>query len=99
MTAPGSISPHQEQCPDCEARVDEEHLDGCDVARCLITGLQQLSCPHDHNCVIDAWTGRWPGDADCERLGFMIAPGLPDLLRLHLEATWDPASRQWIVPN
>ena len=97
MTAPDPTSAPAQQCPDCAVPVDEGHLDGCDVARCLVTGLQQLSCSYDHDCGIDVWTGRWPGDADCERLGFMIAPGLPDLCRLHLEAAWDPASRQWVV--
>ncbi|SDN16336.1 hypothetical protein SAMN04488074_13725 [Lentzea albidocapillata subsp. violacea] len=99
MTTPGIVFPQQDHCPDCAVSIDEEHVDGCDVARCIVTGLQQLSCLHDHDCGIDVWTGRWPGDADCERLGLMIGPGLPDVCRLYLEATWDPASRQWIVPT
>ncbi|GGN23820.1 hypothetical protein GCM10011609_76900 [Lentzea pudingi] len=99
MTTPVSVVPQQDRCPDCAVSIDEEHVDGCDVARCLVTGLQQLSCPHDHDCGIDVWTGRWPGDADCERLDLMIGLGLPDVRRLYLEAAWDPASRQWVVPT
>jgi hypothetical protein len=35
------------------------------------------------------------GETDCERLGWMIGPGLPDLNRLLTEATWNPARQQW----
>jgi hypothetical protein len=38
---------------------------------------------------------RWVGETDCERLGWMIGPGLPDLNRLLTEATWNPATQQW----
>jgi hypothetical protein len=97
----------QDRCPDCDVAVGEPHIDngvdgGCDVARCLVTGLQRLTCgldhAGDHDCGRDVWTGRWPGDADCERLGWMLAPGLPDLNRLYTEATWDPAQRAWVTP-
>ena len=91
----------QPQCPDCDVMIGEPHVDGCDVARCLVTGLQRLSCEADHDCGTDTWTGRWPGETDCERLGWMIMPnrsdlpGLPDLNRLYTQATWNPATRQW----
>ncbi|HLD91436.1 MAG TPA: hypothetical protein VI911_10565 [Patescibacteria group bacterium] len=47
-------------CPDCGVAVDEQHLENCDVARCLKCGDQRLSC----NCEEgegDIWTGIWPG--------------------------------------
>lgn len=85
-------------CPDCVAAIDQPHIDGCDVARCLRTGLQRTSCRYDHDCGKDIWTSRWPGEADCERLGWMIGPGLHDLYRLVTEATWNPTTQQWESP-
>ncbi|WP_309114704.1 hypothetical protein [Saccharothrix sp.] len=46
----------------------------------------------------DTWTGWWPGHLDCERLGWMIGPGLPDLARLLTQAVWDPQDHIWTAP-
>jgi hypothetical protein len=101
-------------CHDCGVRPGQAHVPGCDVARCLFTGLQQLSCPGHFleyarfplddgwtgfapaDCGHDVWTGRWPGEAECEEYGLMIAPGIPDLNRLILECDWDPGQRRWV---
>ena len=40
-------------CPDCAVPVDTPHQDGCDVARCLDTGIQRLSCAHWASCLIE----------------------------------------------
>ncbi|GGS59751.1 hypothetical protein GCM10010171_63410 [Actinokineospora fastidiosa] len=98
-----SLTDPLERCPDCDVQVGEAHEydeydGGCDVARCLVTGHQRLMCDLDHDCGQDLWTGRWPGHADCERLGWMIGPDLPDLHRLYTEAMWDPSTRLWIAP-
>lgn len=49
-------------CHDCGAEVNQKHLRGCDVARCLTCGGQRLSCDckgdKGHG---DIWTGVWPG--------------------------------------
>lgn len=55
----------------------------------LVTGYQRLMCDLDHDCGRDVWTGRWPGHTDCERLGWMIGPGFPDLNCLYTQAVWD----------
>lgn len=107
-----------QSCGDCGAKPGEPHDDGCDVARCLVTGRQRISCdvgttvfgwaeplPHD-DCGRQAWTGEWPGVAECEELGwhsFFESPGRgwvlcgpddpragPDLNRLAVGAEWDP---------
>ncbi|HMG62790.1 MAG TPA: hypothetical protein VK599_07570 [Streptosporangiaceae bacterium] len=61
-------------CGDCGARPGEAHEGGCDVARCLITGSQRLSCCMVHEpgprCDGDIWSGRWPGEDDAIRLGW-----------------------------
>lgn len=73
-------------CPDCAAPVGFEHDDGCDVARCLYTGGQRISCDEwadedvelfdeTHDCGRDVWTGEWPGKADCRRLGLWCRDG------------------------
>jgi hypothetical protein len=51
-------------CPDCavgEAHEYDEYDGGCDVARCLVTGLQRPMCDLDHDCGRDVWSGWWPG--------------------------------------
>lgn len=66
-------------CNDCGALVGEPHLDECDVARCLFTGGQRLICGslgflgievEDHDCGTEAWTGVWPGEAECREFGW-----------------------------
>ena len=73
-------------CPDCGAGIGQPHDDGCDVARCLVTGMQRLQCDGWHKeaalreavpgifedpvCGQDAWTGQWPGAAECDEYGW-----------------------------
>lgn len=95
---------YQDRCPDCDVAVGEAHIydkvdGGCDVARCLVTGYQRLMCELDHDCSRDVWTGRWPGQLDCERLGWMIGPGFPDLNRLYTEGEWDAERCAWVKPT
>jgi hypothetical protein len=64
-------------CPDCAVPAGAAHDDGCDVARCLATGRQRLSCDGydehpDQGCGFDEWAGRWPGDAECEEFGWWV---------------------------
>ncbi|MBW4717355.1 hypothetical protein KZQ38_09260 [Saccharothrix sp. SC076] len=94
----------QERCPDCGVAVGEAHEydeydGGCDIARCLATGHQRLMCDLDHDCGQDIWTGWWPGHTDCERLGWMLAPGFPDLNRLYTQAVWDSERHTWVAPD
>jgi hypothetical protein len=79
MTAIGEITV---TCPDCGANVNATHQDGCDVARCLVTGMQRLQCDGLHDiegppgcftpavCGDDIWTGLWPGEAECIEYGW-----------------------------
>ena len=57
-------------CGDCAALPGELHSDGCDVARCLATGGQRLSCGERHDCGNQVWPGAWPGIAECEEYGW-----------------------------
>lgn len=47
-------------CPDCAVEVGRPHSVGCDVARCLKTKQQRLTC-NCEECGFDIWTGFWPG--------------------------------------
>jgi hypothetical protein len=84
-------------CNDCGASVGEPHGDDCDVATCLVTGRQRLSCsvgtvvfgwpekhPHD-DCGNQAWAGEWPGHAECEEFGWW--------------AVESPATQKWMRDN
>jgi hypothetical protein len=76
-------------CPDCGVPIGENHEDGCDVERCPHCGGQALGCvgfdPSDPRR--QPWDGRWPGEADCERLGFFVGGdrAFPDINRLFAE--------------
>lgn len=103
-----------EDCPDCGVRPGEEHHEACDVARCLMTGMQRLTCLEEHDHGRQAWTGRWPGVAECVEFGWWayLAPGCgwvrcdgpgwtgatPDLNRLPVDATWDRERERWVRP-
>lgn len=59
-----------DSCPDCGMEIGEQHLEGCDVARCSICGGQRLSC----NCKSGdggEWTGTWPGTLEALELGLV----------------------------
>lgn len=93
------VLPPEPHCPDCGVGIGQAHIEGCDVARCLATGLQRLGHAPSCRCPQDVWTGRWPGEAECEEFGWTYGPGLPDLNRLLTTATWDPAAHRWILPG
>lgn len=70
-------------CHDCGAKPGEPHQDGCDMARCLITGQQLIQCggeeheykgrwygEHDGDCGHDIWTGESNGCAECREYDF-----------------------------
>jgi hypothetical protein len=41
--------------------------------------------------------GKWPGEADCERLGFFVNGdrALPDINRLFAGCCWSPERQRW----
>jgi hypothetical protein len=43
------------------------------------------------------WNGKWPGEEDCERLGFCSNgdPDFPDLNRLFTDCVWDADAQHW----
>ncbi|MEV4749042.1 hypothetical protein AB0K21_21910 [Streptosporangium sp. NPDC049248] len=66
------------RCPDCRVDAGQPHHPECDLARCPVCGIQRRSCTQHHGAeVFSYWTGRWPGEAECERLGYWVrlAPG------------------------
>lgn len=108
--------PARPRCPGCGAAIGEQHDRVCDVARCRATGLQWMACEVGIGAAVahepDVWTGRWPGEEDCERLGLLARfergrgwvpcaaddpDAEPDFDRLRAEATWDPGRGHWIT--
>jgi hypothetical protein len=98
-------------CPDCCAYPGEQHIDGCDVERCLECGTQRISC----DCSKDPdqrvpWSGEWPGVRECREYGWYAKltgqgwtschpdePGAhEDLNRLHVDAVWDREKARFI---
>jgi hypothetical protein len=70
-------------CRDCDVAPNTQHDAGCDVARCISTGMQWIQCggqehvykgryygEHQGPCEPDVWTGYYPGYEDCIRLGY-----------------------------
>lgn len=96
------MKPPEPRCWDCQVQIGEPHDGGCDVARCLWTGGQRLTCdgldPEPHDCGHDRHNGYWPGERECIEFGWYTSDGGPDLNRLHLprEARWDRARARFV---
>ncbi|MFF0742157.1 YgjP-like metallopeptidase domain-containing protein [Streptomyces sp. NPDC004111] len=104
QTAPG------ERCPNCLTPPNKLHAGHCDLARCAFTGRQRYECHPDCNTI---WTGKFPGQAECEEYGFYWrtgpngyehcnanAPGADhDYNRLYAECTWDIATQRMTLPG
>lgn len=58
------------KCYLCSVAIDEMHLEGCGIARCSKCGLQAIGCGCDNWWDVDLWSGFYPGDIECARLGY-----------------------------
>src|SRR5262245_18280013 len=115
-TEDAARTPARPRCQGCGAAVGGQHDRICNVTRCRATGQQWMLCAvTDESTTVhqpDVWTGRWPGEEDCERLGFLArytpgegwipctageADAQPDFTRLHAEASWDAQRGRWVV--
>lgn len=106
-------------CPDCGAEIGQLHAPTCDVEQCPYCGHQLLSCCCDGLGIGEVpaddrmpWSGRWPGEAECEEFGWfaeLVAgsgwksvegkPGpsaIPDLNRLHVMARWNRKKKRFV---
>lgn len=98
-------------CPKCGVAPDQLHAFGCDVERCPYCGGQLFSClcPASDNGVPDddrmAWTGEWPGVAECREFGWYAKrvegkgwvrcqAGEPDACE-DLNRLYDPQEARW----
>jgi hypothetical protein len=83
---------------DCGAPIGR-HRAGCDIERCPHCGWQALGCAHfdPNDARRQVWNGKWPGEEDCERLGFYNNgdPDFPDLNRLFTDCVWDADTGRW----
>ena len=92
-------------CPGCGVGIGHLHEKGCNVERDPDTG-QQMAYTENYQSEAAriAWSGRWPGDEDCEKLGLYAkfvpghgfhkttredSDGSPDLNRLIKDFDWD----------
>ena len=74
----------------CGARIGQDHIDYCDVARCRDCGDQAAWC----DCGKwnpDTWTGFWPGTLEAVEKGYFCywGPGWIECDESHPEATPD----------
>ena len=106
-------APDLENCPDCNAKPESLHSEGCDVECCADCGGQRIGCDCDGNAPRIKWSGLWPGVFECRDFGWFAKfvdgegwvrcaqsdPGATeDLNRLFMgEATWDVARSRWAL--
>ncbi|MFD8980918.1 YgjP-like metallopeptidase domain-containing protein [Streptomyces sp. NPDC059564] len=102
---------NSDTCPKCHAHPGNLHTNWCDLARCAFTGFQRSGCQHPSTICLTLWTGRWPGEEECEEYGFYYQPvdgfrepcnaddegAEPDLNRLYTECVWDPGQQRMIL--
>lgn len=61
----------ERNCPDCQAKIGEQHHENCDVCLCTYCGGQRLQCDCEkHDPERAAWTGNWPGVEACRELNW-----------------------------
>ncbi|MFZ3493141.1 YgjP-like metallopeptidase domain-containing protein [Streptomyces sp. 5.8] len=106
-------NPQGDTCPKCHAHPGQLHTDRCTIARCALTGRQRSGCNHPGTGCLTLWSGRWPGDEECEEYGFYYRDGASgaepcnaddedaayDLNRLHRECTWDVRLQRMVLPD
>ncbi len=58
-------------CPQCGVKPGHVHVDGCEIERCSICGLQRISCycEGNHDRAFARWVGFWPGVLEAKELG------------------------------
>lgn len=92
-------------CHDCGVLPGEHHRDGCEIEECPGCGGVRYSCECGYaGDKRPIWTGRIPGDAECEEFGWYVKPvgndwvpcnpnddgAMSDINRLYSEeAYWD----------
>jgi hypothetical protein len=73
-------------CPDCGVVPGLQHEEGCDVARCVLCGFQDLGCGYQSDGLLfcsrtdepkpaetmQTWTGVWPGIEECQEFGWFF---------------------------
>ncbi|HEU5304387.1 MAG TPA: hypothetical protein VFU40_07065 [Gemmatimonadales bacterium] len=95
-TLPTEARKHQitlGECLDCAVLPGDPHDPDCDVARCLQTGHQRLTCQAEHDCGQDKWTGTWPGLVEARRYGVDF-----NTLTGSGHYVWDQTTRRWTEP-
>lgn len=98
-------------CPDCNVKPSELHLNGCDVERCPVCGFQLISCRCDaKESDRIPWRGIYPGVLECREFGWYARltnngwvkcskdhPGATeDLNRLYDDCKWDKTKQRFV---
>ena len=103
-----------QNCPKCEVGPSNLHEMGCGVERCATCGFQRIFCDcssrQQNKYPRLPWTGRWPGEVECEEYGFYAKMGpngwepckkeeleaRPDLNTLLAACEWNPKKKKYI---
>ncbi|WP_432008794.1 YgjP-like metallopeptidase domain-containing protein [Streptomyces bacillaris] len=98
-------------CPTCSAHPGQLHADHCTLARCSLTGRQRTRC---HATCHTVWTGKHPGQEECEEYGWYCRPtpnghhepcnaddpeAMHDYIRLYRTCRWDIATQRMVLPS
>lgn len=78
-------------CPSCGVKPRTAHIVGCNVARCVLCGWQDIAhdCNDDYpDRRMEIWTGQWPGTIEINE---RLAKDYNDLAMKHMrdELIWN----------
>ena len=86
-------------CPSCGAAVGRKHSHDCEIALCKTHGERRSECFREGRHAATTYWGVYPGTIEALKRGWTYKRAgqeMPDINRVIVELTWDPAAEQYV---
>jgi len=87
------------KCPSCKTPIGRAHGSGCSIGRCRAHGEPRDQCFGEGRHSSTTYWGVYPGTVEALKRGWTLTSQgsvRPDLNRVMVDLTWDPATEQFI---